>query len=37
MRQLGYSLDKLRALRGGSLTWEDLGYPMVDSEGNSVD
>ena len=29
MRDLGYSLDKIRVLRGGSLRWEDLDYPEV--------
>ena len=30
--QLGYDKDKLKALRGGSLRWEELDYPMVSSE-----
>jgi hypothetical protein len=31
MQQLGYDLEDLRVLRGGSLAWEDAGYPMVGS------
>jgi hypothetical protein len=37
MRQLGYSLDKLRALRGGSIAWEELGLPIVDAAGKPVE
>lgn len=37
MWQLGYSLDKLRALRGGSIAWEELALPMVDAKGNLVE
>jgi rhodanese-related sulfurtransferase len=29
---LGYSLDKLRVLSGGSLRWVELKYPLVASE-----
>ena len=29
MRDLGYSLDKISVLRGGSLRWEELEYPEV--------
>jgi hypothetical protein len=29
--QLGYDPDKIRSLRGGSLRWEDLDYPLVGS------
>ena len=29
MRDLGYSLDMIKVLRGGSLRWEELEYPEV--------
>ena len=35
--QLGYDKDKLKALRGGSLRWEDLDYPMVSSKKAETD
>ena len=31
MIQLGYDPNLVKALRGGSLRWEDLEYPMVGS------
>lgn len=33
MRNLGYDLESIRVLRGGSLAWEDENYPMVGSGG----
>ncbi|MBF8270174.1 MAG: hypothetical protein HW386_1883 [Gammaproteobacteria bacterium] len=30
--QLGYDKDKLKVLRGGSLRWEELDYPMIATE-----
>jgi len=30
--QLGYDKDNLKALRGGSLRWEELDYPLASSE-----
>jgi len=29
--QLGYDTDKVKALEGGSLRWEDLEYPLVET------
>jgi rhodanese-related sulfurtransferase len=30
--RLGYDHDKVKALRGGSIRWEEVGYPFVSSE-----
>jgi hypothetical protein len=30
--QLGYDKDKIKALRGGILRWEELDYPLVATE-----
>jgi rhodanese-related sulfurtransferase len=32
MQQLGYDHDKVKALKGGLVRWEQLGYPLVGTD-----
>lgn len=35
MQELGYDRDKVKALEGGLVRWEKLGYPLVGTDVNT--